>query len=78
MSAKDKIIKILAECSGKDLTEISEETSIVHDLQFDSLDLIELKMAFEEEFDIEISYDDFDNEKTLGDLISYLEEREVM
>ena len=55
MSVEDKVIKIIAEKLSVDLEEVVPEASFVEDLGADSLDLVELIMSMEEEFDTEIS-----------------------
>ena len=62
MSIEDKVRKIIAEKLSVDLEEVVPEASFVDDLGADSLDLVELIMSMEEEFDVEIS--DEDAEKT--------------
>ncbi len=55
MSVEDKVRKIIAEKLSVDLEEVVSEASFVEDLGADSLDLVELIMSMEEEFDTEIS-----------------------
>ena len=70
----DKAIKeMFCEQSGKAASEISEATT-PEDLDFDSLDCIEVVMAMEEEFDIQIPDEDAERWKTVGDAIHYVEE----
>ena len=52
---------------------VTESSSFKEDLGIDSLDLFELVMAMEEEFDIEIPSDDLENMSTVGDVIEYIE-----
>ena len=68
----DKIAEIISEQLSIDKSEISEESSFVDDLGADSLDLVELLMAFSDEFDIDISDEDAEQIKTVGDVIEYL------
>ena len=72
MSVEDKVKKIIAEKLSVDLDEIVPEASFVDDLGADSLDLVELIMSMEEEFDIEISDDDAENLVTFQDAIDYI------
>ncbi|MBE3090700.1 MAG: acyl carrier protein [Candidatus Atribacteria bacterium] len=72
MEAMDKIKKIIVDQLGVDESKISEDSSFVDDLGADSLDIVELIMAFEEEFDIEIPDEDAEKIKTVGDAIKYL------
>ncbi|MBQ6907811.1 MAG: acyl carrier protein, partial [Clostridia bacterium] len=55
--------------------DITTETSFVDDITPDSLDLIELMMALEEEFDIEIDDDDVEKIKTVGDAVRYIKDK---
>lgn len=72
MEAMDKIKKIIVDQLGVDESKISEDSSFVDDLGADSLDIVELIMAFEEEFDIEIPDEDAEKIKTVGDTVKYL------
>jgi len=72
MEAMDKIKKIIIDQLGVDESKISEDSSFVDDLGADSLDIVELIMAFEEEFDMEIPDEDAEKIKTVGDAIKYL------
>ena len=72
MEAMDKIKKIIVDQLGVDESKISEDSSFVDDLGADSLDIVELIMAFEEEFDIEIPDEDAEKIKTVGDAVKYL------
>ncbi len=55
--------------------EITNETSLLEDLGADSLDLVELIMAMEEEFNIEIPDEDVEQLRTVGDAVSYIKEK---
>jgi acyl carrier protein len=72
MSVEDKVKKIIAEKLSVDLEEIVPEASFVDDLGADSLDLVELIMSMEEEFDIEISDDDAEKLVTVQDVWDYV------
>ncbi len=72
MEAIDRVKKIIVDQLGIDASKISQESSFVDDLGADSLDIVELIMAFEEEFDIEIPDEDAEKIKTVGDAIKYL------
>ena len=63
---------IIIEQLGVDADQVAPETSFVEDLGADSLDTVELVMAFEEEFDIEIPDEEAEKMSTVGDAISYL------
>ncbi len=72
MSIQDKIVKIIAEKFDVDPVEIVPEASLIDDLGADSLDLVELVMTIEEEFDIEIPDDDTKNLVTVKDAVAYI------
>ena len=72
MDSMDKIKKIIVDQLGVDESKIMEDSSFVDDLGADSLDIVELIMAFEEEFDIEIPDEDAEKIKTVGDAVKYL------
>ena len=72
MDARDKIIKIIKEQLNVKESEIKLEASFVDDLGADSLDTVELLMAIEEEFGIEVPDEDADKAKTVGDVINYI------
>ena len=70
----EKIKSIIADQLGiDDLETITMETSLVEDLEADSLDAVEVIMALEDEFGIEIPDEDAENFKTIGDLYKYIE-----
>ena len=71
---QEQVIKIVAERLGVDQGQISENSSFVDDLGADSLDTVELVMAFEEEFGFSIPDEDAAKLKTVQDAISYIEE----
>ncbi|KUK56008.1 MAG: Acyl carrier protein [Atribacteria bacterium 34_128] len=72
MESMDRIKKIIVDQLGVDESKITEDSSFVDDLGADSLDIVELIMAFEEEFDIEIPDEDAEKMKTVGDAVKYL------
>jgi acyl carrier protein len=72
MSVEDKVKKIIAEKLGVDLEEVVPEASFVDDLGADSLDLVELIMSMEEEFDTDISDEDAEKIQTVQDAINYV------
>jgi acyl carrier protein len=71
MSIEDKVKKIIAEKLSVDLDEVVPEASFVDDLGADSLDLVELIMSMEEEFDVEIPDEEAEKLVTVGDAINY-------
>ena len=75
MSAQDRVCEIIVEQLGVSAEEIKPEASFIDDLGADSLDIVELVMAMEEAFDIEIPDDDAEKLKTIGDAMSYVKER---
>ncbi len=72
MSIEERVIKIVAEQLGSGEDEITNESSFIDDLGADSLDTVELVMALEEEFDIEIPDDDAENIATVQAAIDYV------
>ena len=72
MSVEDKVKKIIAEKLSVDLNEVVPEASFVDDLGADSLDLVELIMSMEEEFDIEIADEDAEKMLTVKDASDYI------
>ena len=68
----EKVKKVVAEQMGVDEASISKDTSFVDDLGADSLDVVELVMALEEEFDMEFSDGEAENMKTIGDVVEYI------
>ena len=73
MSAIEKRVKeIVAEQLGVDESQVTNEASFMDDLGADSLDTVELVMALEEEFDIEISDEDAEKIQTVQDAIDYI------
>ena len=75
MAVHDKITEIIVEQLGVKAEEVVPEASFVDDLGADSLDTVELVMALEEEFGIEIPDEDAEKIQTVGDAIRYIEEK---
>jgi len=71
----DRLKKIIVEQLGVDEGEVKPEASFVDDLNADSLDLVELIMSLEEEFGMEISDEEAEKIKTVGDAMEYIEEK---
>ena len=69
----DKIKKIIVDHLGVDAAKVTEEASFIDDLGADSLDTVELVMAFEEEFGAEISDSEAEKILTVGDAIRFVE-----
>ena len=72
MSVEERVIGIVAEQLSIGVDEIKNESSFIDDLGADSLDTVELVMALEEEFDIEISDDEAENISTVQSAIDYI------
>ncbi len=72
---EEKVIGIVSEQLGVEKAEVTRESSFVDDLKADSLDVVELVMEFEDEFGITIPDDDYDKIKTVGDAITYIDEK---
>jgi len=72
MVSEDRIKEIIVEQLGVEESEITTEASFIDDLGADSLDTVELVMAFEEEFGIEIPDEDAENIRTVKDVVEYL------
>ena len=70
-----KVKKIVAEHLGIEEAKVTEEASFIDDLGADSLDTVELVMAFEEEFDSEISDSEAEKILTVGDAIKFIENK---
>jgi acyl carrier protein len=69
-----KVKDIVVEQLGVDEEEVTEQASFVDDLGADSLDIVELVMALEEEFDLEIPDEDAEKIATVGDAVNYIKE----
>jgi acyl carrier protein len=75
MSVEERVKKIIVEQLGVGEEEVVPEAKFVDDLGADSLDQVELVMAFEEEFDIEIPEEDAEKISSVKDAINYLSSR---
>ena len=71
----EKVAQILAEQLDVDVDEIKLTTDMVDDLGADSLDIVDLVMTLEDEFDIEIPDEDVEGVRTVGDLVNYLQNK---
>lgn len=76
MAIIDKVKSIIVEQLGVEESEIKMESSFVDDLGADSLDIVELVMALEEEFDLEIPDEDAEKIRTVGDAVKYIQEHQ--
>lgn len=72
MAIEDKVKEIIAKQLQVDISQVTSEASFVDDLGADSLDTVELVMAFEEEFDIEIPDEHAEKIRTVQDAINYM------
>lgn len=70
----EKVIEIIANQFDVDSDSLSSETGFVDDLKADSLDVVELIMALEDEFSIEVPDEQLENVRTIGDVVAFLEE----
>ena len=74
-SIESRVKEIITEQLGVDEAEVTPEASFIDDLGADSLDTVELVMALEEEFDIEIPDEDAEKIITVNDAITYIKEK---
>jgi acyl carrier protein len=75
MSLDAKVKNIIVEQLGVDADRVKAEASFIDDLGADSLDIVELVMAMEEEFDLEIPDDVAEKLRTVGDVVKYLQSK---
>jgi acyl carrier protein len=71
----EKVRDILCEQFDVEADTITAETAIIDDLGADSLDLVDLVMSFEDNFNVEIPEDEIENVKTVGDIVKLIEEQ---
>jgi acyl carrier protein len=74
-SVADRVKEIIVEQLGVNPDQVTPEAKFIEDLGADSLDTVELVMAFEEEFGAEIPDEDAEKLQTVGDVVKYIEER---
>ncbi len=74
-SVQDRVKDIIVEQLGVNPDQVTTEAKFIEDLGADSLDTVELVMAFEEEFGAEIPDEDAEKLQTVGDVVKYIEER---
>lgn len=74
-SIEERVISIVSDQLSIPVEEISRPSSFVDDLKADSLDVVELVMEFEDQFEVTIPDDDYEKIRTVGDAIDYIEER---
>jgi acyl carrier protein len=75
MTLEKEVIEIVIEQLGVDASEVTKDKSFVEDLNADSLDLTELIMTFEEKFGCDITEEEAESLKTVGDVIEYLSKK---
>ena len=73
----EKIRDLIVEEVGVDADQVTMEASFKNDLNIDSLDLFEMVMALEEEFDVEIPSEDLEKMDTVGDIVDYIESKQA-
>ena len=72
---QDKVFNIVSEQMGINKAEITRETSFVNDLNADSLDIVELVMEFEDNFEMSIPDEDAEKIKTVGQVVDYIAQK---
>lgn len=71
----DTVKNIIADQLDMDVDDITMESSIVDDLGADSLDVVDILIAFEDEFDVKLPEEEVEQLKTVGDIVKYIEDR---
>ena len=74
-SIEEKVTDIIVEQLGVNPEQVTPQASFIEDLGADSLDIVELVMAFEEEFSVEVPDEDAEKLQTVGDVINYIKDR---
>ena len=72
----DKVKELISEQLDVKADDITEASNIQDDLGADSLDVVDLVMALEDEFDVEIPEDQVENIKTVGDIVKFVEDKQ--
>ena len=75
MDIFEQVKKILSEHLDLEEEQVNEDSEVIDDLGADSLDIVDLVMTLEEEFDTEIPDEDIENLKTVGYIVKYIEDR---
>ena len=70
----EKVVNLIVEEVGVDAEKVTMESYFKDDLNIDSLDLFEMVMALEEEFDVEIPSEELEKMSTVGDIVKYIEQ----
>lgn len=71
-SIEERVRSIIVDQLAVDVTKVSQTASFIDDLGADSLDIVELVMTMEEEFDLDIPDEDAEKMKTVGDVVKYI------
>jgi acyl carrier protein len=74
-SIEEKVKDIIVEQLGVNPEQVTPKASFIEDLGADSLDIVELVMAFEEEFSVEVPDEDAEKLQTVGDVVIYIQDR---
>ncbi len=77
MDIADKVKEIISQQLDVDLAEVKEAASFIDDLGADSLAIVELVLAFEEQFEIDIPDEDTEKIRTVGDAVTYIQEHKA-
>ncbi|MBP7844653.1 MAG: acyl carrier protein [Proteobacteria bacterium] len=75
MNTEERVKNIIVEQLNVDLDAVTNDASFIEDLGADSLDIVELVMTMEEEFDLEIPDEDAEKIKSVGDVVNYVQTR---
>lgn len=73
MEIYEKVKMVIVENLGVDEDELTEDTNLIEDLKIDSLDMVELAMELEDEFDMSIEDEEMEKLKTVKDIVEYIE-----
>jgi acyl carrier protein len=76
MDIQERVIQLVSEVTKADVSNINAQTSLIDDLNLDSLDMAEMMMKMEDEFGVEIPEDETENLKTIGDVTSFLSNKQ--
>ncbi len=75
MDTYSKVVSIIGEQLGIPVTNITRESDVVNDLGADSIDVVQLLMALEDDFGVTVTEDDADRFKTVGDIVDLIDNR---
>ena len=73
---KEEVINLISKTLEIDKDDLNPETDLAHDLNVESIDLVDLITTFEDKYNFEIPDQDLKNLQTIGDIISYIEKRQ--